>query len=478
MRTKKVHNVNSQRWTTLTVCLVGAFMTLLDISILNVALPSIQKSLYVSESGLQWIVCGYTLIYGLVLVPAGRLGDTRGRKMVFTIGLAIFILASVLTAVSIGEVWIIIARLGQGVGAGVLMPQITGLIQQIFPPLERGKAFGLFGAVIGVSTSVGPLIGGMIIQIVGTSDGWRWIFGVNVLIGIVVLPLSYRLIPELAEHRFVDGEGAERNDLDLLGIVLLGLAMVLLLLPVIQIQQWHGNSKWLLVVIGVVLFALFMIWEQHCSKTQHIPLVNVGLFRTRSFSVGIFIGMLFFAGSSSLPFTLSLYLQNGIGYTAIMTGLVITPFAIGSAASSAASGRYMLQFGHFIVTGALVLVGVGFIGIMAVHHIPGNTSRWNMVLPLFIAGLGSGTLISGIQTLTLRKVPRNDAGSASAVLQASLRISTTIGNAIVGSVFYSKVNSSHGNWADAFQTGLMIGLTFVAAALVVAVRYLFQVERA
>src|SRR5215213_1881768 len=181
-----------RRWKALSVCLVGGFMVLLDVSIVNVALPSIRDGLQASESELQWVVSGYALTFGLLLVPAGRVGDVRGRRTMFVAALGLFSLASLACGLAPTSLTLVVARLVQGLAGGLLTPQINALIQQLFRGRERGTAFGLFGTVVGVSTAVGPLLGGALIAIFGADDGWRWVFFINLPIGLAAMPLAWR----------------------------------------------------------------------------------------------------------------------------------------------------------------------------------------------------------------------------------------------------------------------------------------------
>src|SRR4051812_22227789 len=240
----------------MTVALVAAFMTLLDVSIVNVALPSIRNDLHLSSGELQWVLSGYALTFGLLLVPAGRFGDARGRRDVFIAGLLVFTLASAVAGLATGALWLIVARLVQGAAAGVVNPQVSGLIQQLFEPRERGRPFGLLGATIGISTAVGPLLGGLLIQVFGAEQGWRWIFYINVPIGIAAAVLGYRWIPRTAAER------RDTESLDPAGVGLLGLGVVLLLLPLVQEREWQGNAKWLLLVAGIAVLTGFVFWER------------------------------------------------------------------------------------------------------------------------------------------------------------------------------------------------------------------------
>src|SRR4051794_32590943 len=226
-----------RRWRALAVCLVGGFMVLLDVSIVNVALPSIREGLQASESELQWVVSGYALTFGLLLVPAGRIGDVRGRRTMFVVALGLFTLASLACGLAPGSLFLVIARLVQGLAGGLLTPQISALIQQMFRGRERGTAFGLFGTVVGISTAVGPLLGGALIAAFGTDHGWRWVFFINLPIGVAAMPLAWRLLPrpDLARRR--------RHDYDPVGVGLLGGGIVVLLLPLVQERQWQGGAQ-------------------------------------------------------------------------------------------------------------------------------------------------------------------------------------------------------------------------------------------
>lgn len=453
------------RWRALAVCLVAAFMALLDVSIVNVALPAIRAGLHASDSGLQWIITGYALTFGLVLIPAGRLGDARTRRGVFMAGLALFTLASVAAGFAQTIEWLILARLVQGVGGGVLTPQIAGLIQQLFSGAERGRAFGRLGAVIGLATAAGPLIGGALIQLAGPGEGWRWVFFVNLPVGVVALELARRLIPVSARP---PGAGRPTN-LDPVGVVLLGAGIATLLVPFMEARQWPGGAKWLLVPAGLALIAGFVAWERRYATTGE-PLVDLSLFRKRSYAFGNALALLYFAGFTTIFFIFTLYLQNGLRYSALLAGTAITPFAIGSGAGAAISGRLVTRMGRPLITAGLLIVMLGIAGtLLAVHLVPGHAVGLATAFPLFVAGFGSGSVISPNQTLTLACVPHAKGGSAAGVLQTGQRLGTAIGIAGVGAVFFGTLTRGHGDWAVAFQYALGVVALFVLAALLISV---------
>ncbi|WP_305790127.1 MFS transporter [Symbioplanes lichenis] len=448
----------------MTVALVAGFMTLLDVSIVNVALPSIQSDLHLSPGELQWVLSGYALTFGLMLVPAGRFGDARGRRTVFIVGLAGFVLASAAAGFATSALWLVVARLVQGAAAGVVTPQVSGLIQQLFKPEERGKPFGLFGATVGVSTAVGPLLGGLLIQLLGASTGWRWIFFINLPIGIAAIILGRMWIPTPASD-----ERKRNESLDPVGVVLLGLGVLLLLLPLVQEREWKSPAKWLLTVAAVLVLAGFVWWERRFAARGETPVVDLGLFKVHSYGLGALIGLLYFAGFTTIFFIYTLYLQSGLGYSALLAGVSLTPFAIGSAVSAALGGRIVNRFGRPLVVIGLSLVTVGLLAVLlALHFVPGHGAGWAAALPLLVAGAGSGLVISPNQTLTLAEVPVRRAGSAGAVLQTGQRIGTALGIAVVGSIFFNRLSSNGGHWSLAFRTALLVTIALVVVALVAA----------
>ncbi|MFI5938463.1 MFS transporter [Actinoplanes sp. NPDC051494] len=448
----------------MTVALVAGFMTLLDVSIVNVALPSIRDDLGLSAGGLQWVLSGYALTFGLLLVPAGRFGDARGRRTVFVAGLAVFVLASAAAGFATSALWLIVARLVQGAAAGVVNPQVSGLVQELFEPRERGRPFGLLGATIGISTAVGPLLGGLLIQLLGASAGWRWIFFINIPIGLAAIALGHRWIPTRAP-----GERSH-DSLDPVGVGLLGTGVLLLLLPLVQEREWQGPAKWLLTVAAIMVLAGFAAWERRFARRGGTPVIDLGLFGLRSYGVGALTGLLYFAGFTTIFFIYTLYLQSGLHYSALVAGVALTPFAIGSAAAAALGGRVVNRYGQPLIVTGLTLVTVGLVAtLVALHFVPGQGAGWAAALPLLVAGIGSGLVISPNQTLTLAEVPVGRAGSAGAVLQTGQRIGTALGIAVVGAVFFNRLAVNGGSWSLAFRTALLITIGFVLAALVAAV---------
>jgi EmrB/QacA subfamily drug resistance transporter len=452
------------RWKALAVCLLSGFMTLLDISIVNVALPSIQTGLHARQNALEWIVSGYALSLGMLLVPAGRLGDARGRRPVWMVGVTLFLLASAACGAAPSPLFLVVARVLQGVAGGLVTPQVSGFIQTLFEGEERGRAFGAFGTMVGISTAIGPLLGGVLISLFGTHSGWRAVFFVNLPIGAIALGLAHRYLPAPPPRDPSRG----RTELDPLGVLLLSLTVVCILIPFIEQQTWHSPLRPLLWPVAACLAALWLGHERRYGR-DHEPVMSLDLFRIRSYVLGTGVGLVYFAGFTATFFTLTQYLQIGLGYSALSAGLTATPFALGSALTASLGSRRVLARGRVLVAAGLATVLVGLaLSWLAVDLEAGPHVGWWIALPLLIAGLGGGLVVSPNQTLSLSQVPRSRAGSAGGALQTAQRVGSSAGIAITGSVFYGSLAAHHGDFAVAFRSSLISVGCFCAAALALA----------
>jgi len=453
-------------WRAVSIVLVGAFMALLDTTIVNVALPSIRTGLHAPASSLEWIVAGYALAYGLALVPAGRAGDRFGHKPLFLIGLTIFTLASVACGLAQHPDQIVIARVVQGFGAGVFYPAISATIQLSFTGPARSRAFGVLGATIGVSTALGPLLGGLIIAAAGTRDGWRWVFLVNLFIGLVTVPLAAWLLPRPAARA--------RRGFDPVGLGLLTAALLLLLIPLVEGQQ-AGWPAWCWACFAgfAVAVVLLAAWEIREGRRGGDPLLKPALLGQMSFSAGAIFAVIYFAGFASVFFTLSILWQEGLGHSALITGLVIAPFSVGSLIAAARSDKLSAWLGRMVLVSGCVLViaGLGF-AVLVVHLTAPAVSGWYLVAPLFVAGLGNGMTIAPNQDFVLASVPRRDAGTASGILGTAQRIGTALGIAIIGTVLFGTLTVRPGPDAVAVafshsaELALLVNVGFVVLALV------------
>jgi EmrB/QacA subfamily drug resistance transporter len=456
------------RWRALAVTLLVGFMSLLDVTIVNVAVPSIQHGLDASSESIQWIVSGYALTFGLTLVAGGRLGDVVGRRRMFILGLIAFTVTSAFAGLAPNEHLLVVARLLQGAAAGFLTPQNSGLIQQMFSGAERGRAFGLFGTTVGLSAASGPILGGLILAAFGEDDGWRYVFFVNVPIGVLAMVLAVRLLPPAAPR-----EGTVRSQIDGVGAVLLGVAVLCVLLPIVEAMGDPSGPLWFLLLLGPVFTYAFVRWERRVVRRGGAPLLDVQLFsRAPGYASGIVLGTAYFCGFSGIWLVLALYLQDGLHFTPLQSGLTVTPFAIGSALTSVVAGRVIGRFGRRVTLLGLSLVVVGFAALSIVIPLtsPSHPALY-LLLPLLVAGLGSGATISPNITMTLASVPPRMGGAAGGALQTGQRIGSAIGAAVLAAAFRLTL-SSGAELGTAVAVAFLSALAFSVVAWAMALREL------
>ncbi len=426
-------------WLALTVLLAGMFMALLDTTIVNVALPTIRTSLDASEATLSWIISGYALAFGLALIPAGRIGDRFGHKWVFIVGLAIFTAASVWCGLAEDSTHLIIARVVQGLGGGIFFPPVQAFIQLMFEPRKRGKPFGIMGAVIGVSSALGPIVGGLLIEAIGEENGWRWIFAVNVPIGIVALIAAVFLLPKGAEGK--------KLSTDVVGLALLSGSLVAILVPLIQGED-EGWPLWTYLSLagGVLLLVAFALWERRVEARGAEPLVPPRLFSHPSFTGGTILALVFFAAFTSIFFTISIFWQSGLGHTALESGLVSVPFAIGNIIGASQSDRLAQKLGRTVLVIGNALLSLGLIALFVILLVtaPADLTNWHLLLPLLVAGFGAGLFIAPNARFIVATVDRTEAGAASGVIGTMQRIGSAVGIAVIGSVFFGNIGAITG----------------------------------
>jgi EmrB/QacA subfamily drug resistance transporter len=434
-------------WRALAVLLIAMFMALLDTTIVNVALQTIREHVNADgkaagEDVLSWIISGYALAFAVALIPAGRLGDRFGHKWIFFTGLALFTAASLACGLAQSDVQLIIFRVVQGLAGGIFVPAVTAYIQILFPGRVRGRAFAIMGAVIGVSSALGPIVGGLIIQGFGTTNGWRLVFGVNIPIGIVALILAVVLIPgnkKVAEIAPASQSSKPSGGVDWIGLILITGGLVAILVPLIEGQD-KGWPLWTYLTLagGVVLIALFALWIVQYSKRGRSPLVPPHLFSHPAFSGGTILALVYFAAFTSIFFTISLLWQAGLGHTALESGLVSVPFAIGSIIGSSQSNRLAQRLGRNVLVIGTALVLVAFVALWLLFlNVKGqDLTSWMLLAPLFIGGLGNGLFIAPNAQFIVATVDPTEAGAASGVISTMQRIGAAAGIAVIGSVLF------------------------------------------
>ena len=463
----------------LAVVLVPVFMSLLSISSINVILPSVKESLDASNSAIQWVLSGYTLAFGVLLVAGGRAGDTFGRGRLFVAGLMLFGLGSLLAGFALNGPMLVIARLITGFGSGLLNPQTVGFIQQFFDGPRRARAFASFGSVVGVSVAIGPVLGGGLIALAGPDWGWRWTFLVNVPIAIVAIIVAYRTFPKAAwVPDAPEGTASPpgKPDLDPIGTVAFTLGTLLVMWTFLEIDK--GGIYWAMLPVGIVMLVWWVWWERRYKRRGGAPMVDMALFRNRSYRNGSLLISLFFTGSTSVWVTVAIFLQTGHGISALIAALVGIPSAIATSISSVIAGRYVLSAGRAMVawgmsvtilalsTSILVVVGVQL----------WDWSVWWLIATLSLLGVAQGFIVSPNQTLSLMEVPAYVSGVAGAVMQTGQRVGTSVGTAIITSILFGIAAAFSWNWAFVAAFGTILAL--VSIALLVAIVDIIGTRRA
>jgi EmrB/QacA subfamily drug resistance transporter len=439
------------RWLVLTVVLIAEIMDLFDATIVNVAGPTLAAKLNASNTDLQWVIGGYALALGSGLILGGRLGDRFGRRNMFLFGLAGFTIASLLCAAAPTVLALIVLRFIQGFLGAMLLPQGFGLIRESFPPQEFGKAFAAYGPAFGLGGILGPVIGGFIIQANILDLGWRAVFLVNLPIGLASFIIAARFLPKTAADKSVK--------IDILGALLVIVASGMLVYPLIKGQE-AGWPLWtyLMLVGSVLVFGLFALNENHTVKRGGTPLIDASIFKKRAYTFGLAGLGLYFAGFTGVYLILSLFLQFGEHFTSAEAGLGNIPIALGSAIGGTISGAFLADKigGRYTLQIGAVVQLIGVILMTAAVPSLSNFTIWQMVPALVVSGIGTGLIAAPVFDTILSTVDQSQSGSASGVLSAVQSVSSSIGVAIFGTVFFNFATQGQ---ADAgFRNALIVQL--------------------
>jgi EmrB/QacA subfamily drug resistance transporter len=431
-------------WLVLLVLTTGFFMILLDTTIVNVAIPAMSAGLNTTLDQILWVLNAYILVYAVLLITAGRLGDLYGQRNLFAIGLFVFTLASALCGFSQNATELILARILQGVGAALLTPQTLSIITSLFPPERRGAAFGVWGGVAGLATIAGPTVGGALVTYVD----WRWIFFVNVPIGIASLIATFLIIPDIRPGR--------RHGWDFVGVFLATAGLFAVVFGLIEGQRFnwgeigsYGITIPEVIIGGVVLRAVFIVWE----RFQAEPLMPLSLFRDRNFAVANWIAAAISFGMLSLFLPIVIYLQSVRGFSALTAGLTFAPMSLTSMVVAPFAGRFADKVGgkYILLTGiSLFTVGFGLVTLVA-----GPDSTWITFLgPAIIAGAGMGMTFAPMTTVAMRNISPQMSGAASGILNTTRQLGAAIGSAVVGALLQNQLATTLHNQAVSHASAL------------------------
>lgn len=451
------------------VLLLPLSMSLMAMSAVNVALPTIEVGLGATPGDVQWILSGYALALGVSLIPAGRAGDVLGRGTWFVVGLVIFVVASLVCGLSPTPFFLNVARIAQGIGAGIFSPQVTGMIQQYFTGQGRAKAFALFGLVISASVAVGPVLTGAIIQALGPQDGWRWAFFIYTPVGLLAVILALAWFPFETERREARERRAGRGrawyafpDLDPFGTFLLTASILALMYPFMAHAAW----AWWLLPLSPLLLWTWVRWERRYAARGRAPMVDMMLFGFRSFRNGMLVSGVMFLGIASTFAVLALFLQSGLHVPAVAVGLVGLPNAVLSAYASWWSVKYVMSHGRRLIFWMLLLMALGIVlSIGVALLIPLGMPWWLLGATLSLNGFAMGAIGSANQTLSLQDVPLQHGGTASGIKQTVERVGAALGNAMIVGVFFALVPTG---WTPAFAGAYLAIMGFILLAAMIA----------
>jgi EmrB/QacA subfamily drug resistance transporter len=419
-------------------------MDLLDTTILNIAIPSIQHDLGASYAMIQWLIAGYSLAFATLLITGGRMGDVFGYKRLFMVGVSGFTIASLLCGMAWNTEVLVAARLLQGAMAALMVPQVMSMMQIMYKPSERVAVMGIFGALAGIAASLGPVIGGILIHFNIAGLEWRPVFLINVPVGLFALFMGWRYLPS--------GKSSHPLKLDLIGTAIIVATLLLLVFPLIQGRELDW-PLWVFIMMASAapFLALFGWWLARKDKKDKSPLIPPVLFKTRTFITGLLINVVFQAAMAGffLPFTL--LLQVGLGYEVIKAALTGIPTAIGISVTIAILGQKLIpKLGRYALTLGTVVMAIGlWVLYFFVQRSGLDTTPWEFIPGLLITGMGMGLIMSPVFAVALNDVDQKHAGAASGVLNAVQQLGGAIGVALIGVFFFGQLTQ---HAASSFDT--------------------------
>lgn len=458
-----------RRWLMLPVILIAMFMAGFDIWAVNVAAPSLQRDLHVSDAALQLIVGGYAFMYASGMVTGGRLGDLFGYKRLFLIGVVAFALASLACGLAPSAGVLVLFRLVQGLTGAVMVPQVVALITASFPARERSRALGWYGATMGFGFVSGQILGGGLIQANVFGLGWRAIFLVNVPVGVLALIAGILVVPPAT--------GPRRPRLDPLGAVGVsgGLALALVPLTLGRDEGWPVWT-WLSLAAALPVLAVTVAWERRLTRRGGEPLLDLTLFRDRAFSAGLLLNFvaIFFFGS--FMFVLTLLLQSGLGLSPLHAGIVNLPLALTFIAMTLLGPKAAARLGTRSITVGASFATLGCVALAVIAaRSGGQLTGWDTAPATALIGIGQGLMVPSLMGAVLTHVRPEQAGAAAGVLTTTQQFAIACGVAIVGAVFYQVIGG--GPTRASFVSGLEVVTWIDAGLLVIAAGLTFLLPR-
>jgi EmrB/QacA subfamily drug resistance transporter len=451
--------LDPQRRTALGIVLIAVVMDMMDGSISTLATPSIKADLGATNADIQWVLAGYTLTFAVLMITGGRLGDIFGRKRMFLTGVAGFTLASALSGMAVSPEMLIASRLLQGLMAAMMLPQVLSIIQVAFPVKERMAAFGLIGAMGGMANVIAPLLAGVLLAVNVMGLSWRPLFLINVPIGICLFVAAYFVLKE--------SKAPMTLKLDFMGVGIITVSLLMLMYPLVQGNEL-GWPLWtyVLMTLSVPGFIAFAVHEIRKNRADGSPLVVPELFRIPAFVGGSLICLIMMSGLLAFFFTTSVYMQSGLGYSALETGLTMVAWPICIIVSCIAAMKLGLHYGRKIMSaGTLMMVASAAVLYVRLSNAGAPVSPFDFLPCTILGGLGMGMIMPLLTDYVLAKVPVKHAGSASGVANTFNELGSAMGIAVVGTVFFGALGSGY---TEAIKEALLLeAIIFLAGFFLV-----------
>jgi EmrB/QacA subfamily drug resistance transporter len=444
----------NKKWWTLGAVSFGLFMIMLDNTVVNVALPSIQRDLHMQLSELEWIVSGYALTFAALMLIGGKLADAYGRRLIFVLGIAVFTAASLACGLASSGDMLIAARVAQGVGAAMMNPATLSIIAVTFPPRQRGTAIGLWAGVSALALALGPLVGGLLTE----HAGWNWIFFINVPVGALAITASFLFIEESRD------ETHER--LDIPGLLSSGIGLFALTYGLIEANNYGWGSPRIVgaFVLAAISLLVFVLLERH----RPAPMLDLTLFRNRTY-VGANLAMLLVAlAMFGVFFFVSLYMQNVLGYSAVEAGAAFLPMTVLIIVIAPLSGRLSDRWGsRWLIAGGMVLLAAQ---LTYFSQLPSDATFWRLLPALVIGGFGMAMTMTPSSAAAMRAVPVEKAGVGSAVLNACRQVGGSTGIALMGAIMASQLATppTTESFMRGFERALLVAAVIALVGAAVA----------
>jgi EmrB/QacA subfamily drug resistance transporter len=458
----------NRKWWTLAAVSFGLFMIMLDNTVVNVALPSIERDLHITISQLEWIVTSYALVFAALLITGGKLADLLGRRKIFVVGLAVFTLSSLACGMAPNAGFLIGARAVQGVGAALMNPATLSIITATFPPRQRGQAIGIWAGVSALALAIGPLAGGLIVD----NIGWNWIFFINVPVGVLGIVVAQFFITESRDT-------SHEQSVDFPGLVTSAGALFALSYALIEGNQrgWSSAEILGLFAAAAVLLVAFLVLESR----QRLPMLDLSLFKNSSFVGANVVALLVSLGMFGVFFFISLYVQNILGYSPTRSGAIFLPMTILIILIAPIAGKLSDRIGgRWLMGGGMTLLGIS---LLFYQRLGLHSTFWTLLPSLVLGGIGMALTMSPMTSVAMGSVPVDKAGVGSGVLNSFRQMGGSLGIALMGAILASYLHAAPGTllakqqYVDGLHAALLVSAFIAFAAAIVAI-VLVRVEPA